>query len=439
MSGILLGPGYLTTQPTGGGGGGGNTTGMLTILSSPTSPTPVPWNLAPVPTGGNGPLQMTVGGGVYIIRADAAGGVSLKMWGAGGGGTSFIVPAPPPTPTAAAGSPGGGGGFTGGTWNLIAGETYTCVVGAGGAAGSPQGPGPTQAAARQGAAGGGATGIEVGNLPTGYGANIDSVIAVAGGGGGAGARTTSSFPLGTGGPSGAFIGGGGGGATAGDGSIGGYGYSPRIGAVYYGGGGIWNGSGTTTGSVNPTPVPSPASPVVGPTGPTYYRPDAPPLQNWGGHSRTGNVFNAAQPAPAGWAPGGSGSYNNTPSSSGPVSYGGGGGGGGFRGGGGAGKWTSPTTAPPSASNNVGGMGGGGGSGYFNATHISGGSTLTGQGGPRASPPTPNTQSTAANNSDPEYSPTGLWGRSGLGGTTAPGLSVITTTAGNPGAIVISLP
>lgn len=412
------------------GGGGGNVTGSITILSSPTSPTPIPWNLNPVPAGGNGPLTMNVAGGVYVIRADEAANVTLKMWGGGGGGSKSTVPQP--TGTVSLGSPGGGGGFAGGTWSLVNGEIYTCVVGAGGSAGS----GPI----RGGGGGGGASGIEIGNLPSSYGANVNSIIAVAGGGGGAGTRQlpgTPPLPVSyqpIGGVNGAFIGGGGGGATAGSGSIGGYVTPPgaAISGVYWGGGGFWSGAGTTSGGVTSTTQPAPVTPVVGPAGPTYFRPDGPPLQNWGGYARTGNTHVPGASGGLGWARGGSGSYNNYPSP-GPTFYGSGGGGGGFRGGGGGGKWISPTTPPPGAPNNVGGAGGGGGSGYYNSANISGGSTSTGSGGPNVSPPAPN-ERPAANTADPDYSPVSLWGKGGTGGFSAPA-----ALNGNPGVIIISLP
>lgn len=408
---------------------GSNISGSITILSSPTSPTPVSWNLNPVPAGGDGALTMDVAGGIYIIRADAEANVTLKMWGAGGGGSRSSVPQP--TGTVSIGSPGGGGGYTGGTWILVNGETYTCVVGAGGSAGS--------APLRGGGAGGGASGIEVGNLPITYGANVNSIIAVAGGGGGAGVRALPGSPplpvsyQPIGGVNGAFIGGGGGGTTAGQGSVAGY-ILPSglaIAGVYYGGGGTWDGAGTLTGTVTDTGVPIPARPNVGPTGPTYYRPDGPPLQNWGGYGRTGNAIAPGASGGSGWARGGPGSYNQYPSP-GPVFYGGGGGGGGFRGGGGAGKWISPTTAPPAAPNNTGGAGGGGGSGYYNTANVSGGSTLTGSGGPNVSPPAPNDRP-AANTGDPAYSPTSLWGKGGTGGFDTPA-----AFDGNPGAIIISI-
>ena len=422
MSGINLGPGYITAAPVPSGGGGN--VGQLTILSSPSSPTPISWDLNPVPSGGNGPLVMGTAG-TWRVRAEATAGIVLKMWGGGGGGTLSPVPGIP-SPTTA-GSPGGGAGYTGGTWNITQGQTYTCVVAAGGGGGS--------LSTRGGAGGGGATGIDIGDIPAPLvGSNVSAVVAVAGGGGGAGVRTTAQNPINpaVGGPNGAFIGGGGGGQNATDGSIAGYSYPTTIAGVYWGGGAYWNGPGTSSGGVNSTPIPAPAVPVVGPSGPTYYRPDAPPLQNWGGHGRTGNVFSPGQPPAPGWAQGGSGSYNSYPSPA-PAFYGAGGGGGGFRGGGGGGKWISPTTAPPALPNNTGGGAGGGGSGYFNSSYITGGSTLSGQGGPNPSPPFPNAARTAANNTDPAYSPVSLWGLSGLGGVTVP-----QGQAGNPGAIVLSL-
>jgi hypothetical protein len=413
----------------------GNVAGSITILSSPISPTPVSWNLNPVPAGGNGALTMSVAGGVYVIRADSDASITLKMWGGGGGGAFGAVPTPPGS-AVNMGSPGGGGGFTGGTWNLINNQVYTCVVGGGGTAIST----PTYPQAAPGAGGGGASGIEIGNTPTGYGSNANIVIAVAGGGGGASIRTIGTAtpypaPI-TGTANNAVaVGGGGGGTTAGSGQIGGYGYltgqalTPGpVATVYFGGGGYWDGAGTTTGNVTATPV-APGNPASG-TAPSYYNPGSPALNNWGGLGVAGTTVIPGAAGGSGWAPGGSGGKNSTP---GLTVWGAGGGGGGFRGGAGGGR------APPiSPNSNAAGTAGGGGSGYYNTAHMAPGTaTTTGEGGFPPSIPQSTIANTtvrpAANTSDPSYSPVNLWGQGGRGGRTSPSQS------GNPGAIILSMP
>lgn len=292
---------------------------VVTQNAAPTVPAPIApavFNISPAVAGlsswtpsTQGALSISVPG-TYTLTASVAVKVSLKAWGAGGGSSNAFYGKWPT---------GGGGGFAGGSFTFAANQSYTLVVGSGGAQGTTSGPavggigfggsGGFGGGYAHGGAGGGLTGLFFGTSVTqanamliaggGGGSGGDNVLPQSGTAGGGSAVAAGPGPTPVVPPTATAPGANASGMLGASGGVSPYGYG-----YGGGGGGYWGGGASVMRFVNDA--------YGGTGGLGYYLPSAisNPVLTTGIGSTPGNSGESERPAGAGvggrYAPGGPG-------------------------------------------------------------------------------------------------------------------------------------